>query len=88
MREGVTLIELIVTVAVLGILYTLASPTVRLSRTHDAEVLSDMRQRMRAEAVRTGRPVRSVMPDGSVFTALPDGPVLPDTALPNGSLTP
>lgn len=74
-RNGVTLIELVVVIAILGIMYSVTMIVVHPSR-HD---LSDRRDRIRtasAAAVRTGELVRVVFPDGHVITALPDGRVL------------
>jgi prepilin-type N-terminal cleavage/methylation domain-containing protein len=70
-RRGATLVELMVTVAVLGLLAGLAAVSVQALRPPETTERDDALAEARARAVRTGQPVR-VRGEAPVLF-LPDG---------------
>ena len=83
-RAGVTLIELVVVIAILGILAALSTVSFRAQRRTDGPTLAARIHAATREAVRSGRPVSFVVADGPspyAVRALPDGRVLADAPL-------
>lgn len=87
-RSGVTLVELLVALVVLGVVSSLAGLALHAAASGSPSTPDDARTvaaRARASALRTGRPVTLVRPgpEGPVaMTAFPDGRVVgaPDTS--------
>lgn len=82
-RDGVTLIELIVVLAVLGILAGLTTVGFRAERPVERSLAARIAA-ARRDAVQTGRPVSFVLDDSGsphAIRALPDGRVLADVDL-------
>lgn len=83
-REGVTLIELVVTIVLIGVIASVATLAFPPDRTPVATDPATIIARARTKAAESARPVTvSVMVNGTLFavSALPDGSVIADTAL-------
>jgi prepilin-type N-terminal cleavage/methylation domain-containing protein len=83
-RRAVTLLELMVTVAIIGILASLGTLAFPLHRTPDPAQPAVLVAAARARAVELGRPVTmSVVISGRLVDALalPDGSVIADSSL-------
>lgn len=74
-QTGATLVELLVVLAVLGLLVGLSAVSLSSVRPPPAAMRFDSLRAARASAVRSGRPV-VVVRDTSVIRFLPDGRVL------------
>jgi prepilin-type N-terminal cleavage/methylation domain-containing protein len=83
-RAGVTLIELIVVIAILGVIAGLTTVSLRAAGGTEAPALATRVAAARREAVRIGRAVELVVGGSEapqVVRALPDGRVLADPSL-------
>ena len=84
-RRGVTLVELLVVLAVTGIILALAAAAPRPSMRTAPGMLRDEVRQARARALRTGTSVTISITIGGhaqSLTALPDGSVLADSLIP------
>jgi prepilin-type N-terminal cleavage/methylation domain-containing protein len=80
-RRGVTLIELIVVIAILGVMAGVATLGLRTVRkTDQVDVATALISATRDSALRTGRPATTAIP----AAALPSGIAVLVTALPDG----
>jgi prepilin-type N-terminal cleavage/methylation domain-containing protein len=80
-RTGVTLVELLVTLAIMALLTAIALPALSRKQSRSDED-SDLIQQLRRHAIMTGTVVtRTILIEGRphLSTALPDGRVLTDT---------
>ena len=73
MRRGTTLVELIVTLALLGILSGLAAATLGRWRKSEPDARAGLLSRAREHAIRTGTRVRLDDANGKSVLFLPDG---------------
>ncbi len=73
MRRGFTLVELIVTLALLGLLSGLAAATLGSLRMTESDTRVQALARARERAIRTGTRVRLDDPNGESVLFLPDG---------------
>lgn len=73
MRRGTTLVELIVTLALLGLLSGLAAATLGGWRQSEPDARARLLSRARERAIRTGMRVRLDDPHGKSVLFLPDG---------------
>ncbi len=83
-RAGVTLIELIVVIVILGILASLTTVALRRAGSAPAPTLAPRVAAARREALRTGRAVSFTVDEAGTpraVRALPDGRVLADAPL-------
>lgn len=71
MRRGTTLVELVVTLVVMGLLAGLAAASVPVLRIPNADGRAEVLAGARARAIRSGRAVRVEGPTPVLF--LPDG---------------
>jgi prepilin-type N-terminal cleavage/methylation domain-containing protein len=78
MRRGVTLVELIVTLVILGLLSGLAGATLGDLRRSERGPRAQALARARARAVRTGTRVRLDDASGASVLFLPDGRAVGD----------
>jgi prepilin-type N-terminal cleavage/methylation domain-containing protein len=72
-RRGTTLVELIVTLALLGLLSGLAAATLGGWRKSEPDARARLLSRARERAIRTGTRIRLDEPDGRSVLFLPDG---------------
>jgi prepilin-type N-terminal cleavage/methylation domain-containing protein len=72
-RRGVTLVELVVTLALLGLLSGLAAATLSGWRKSEPDARARLLSRARERAVRTGTRVRLDDANGKSVLFLPDG---------------
>jgi prepilin-type N-terminal cleavage/methylation domain-containing protein len=89
-RRGVTLIELVVTIAVLGILSSVAAASLLKARQPDRNGPTAIAEHLRRDAVHSGAPKSGVVMIDSlavVLTAFPDGSIAADSALHVDRLT-
>lgn len=89
-RSGVTLIELLVTVAVLGILSGVAAPALLRPVAPDSTSPAFIAEQLRRAALRDGTEKSAVVTRDSasaVLTAYPDGSLVADSGLAVDALT-
>jgi prepilin-type N-terminal cleavage/methylation domain-containing protein len=89
-RRGVTLIELLVTVAVLGILSGVAAPALLRPVASDTTDPGFVAEQLRRDALRSGTSKSAVVVVDSIsveLTAYPDGSLASDSALATDLLT-
>jgi prepilin-type N-terminal cleavage/methylation domain-containing protein len=77
-RRGFTLVELIVTLAVLGLLSGLAAATLGSLQTTEPDTRAQVLTRARERAIRTGTRVRLDDAKGESVLFLPDGRAVGD----------
>jgi prepilin-type N-terminal cleavage/methylation domain-containing protein len=76
MREGTTLVELIATLAILGLVAGIGAVTLGGWRRAGADETADLLAAARARAIGTGTRVRVDRPGGESVLFLPDGRAL------------
>lgn len=83
-RRAVTLVELLVVVAILGVTTALSSVALRRIDAPHAASTGDVVRTLRRDAIAAGRPItRVVVRDSATYvvTALADGRIIADSAL-------